>query len=853
MRSLFKLFLIQILCTALVHSTTIQKHWLPLEKWESSSSRIKYLMIPKEEVHKAREILKNEDQKQSPSPLELKLVLKEIQDEGILAQYQCSVSEEKFKKLNREKEISYFPFLPPDWIVLSSPKGLHWREDGSGSWEVDSKTKKIDLDVLIPFQRQLSLPTAHSVVFIWAALSGDWDIRFGPSNSRFHLAQSKAVNLLNQRQFEIVPAHQMKAAKVLPKKSNKELAPKPEFKQLAPEVFAKPRTQIKVHKNVIHLSTMLELNFLNGGVDELKLKIPEGQFFSAMRFEPALGFQWTGTSILFPRKIEGKYKFYLNTSLTTQGQSPAKIQLPAFEAVTDLPGRIQIFALENVRVDGLEGKALQSVNPDQGDTLEKLDVPVLYEYRYEKLGEALKMSYTALPGVEGSSYQILSNVLTTVLTQDGQAAHSWKIKVQNFGAYNLSLPLAQDVELLGAYVRGKPVKTFRSETGKLNLHLGSQVKNNDTEINVEVKYLERYTSLPKALKLKIPQEVDGNSTQWSVYYPERWQLKHAKSNLQQDFSIEKTRPWRQSVQLVIDKLLSPSSLIPLLFFLLALIYSFSAFLKLVWNWKNTNYSVKNKVLWALPSLFLIFCLGLFGITSGIFVSQVAQVRYSEGHLEKEVMTMDKGNYRQNAMGLVGGSGGGSAEGFADFDAFDDEMAVQSELSAAVPPPRMKKQKSRPVKRKARHSAVFSSRSAKKMDVFEEKAREARSPYKKVRRSGVKPVEIQFPKLARQIQFHSSYQTLDAPYLELRWDTEQRIGNLRILGLVLMALWSFLTIQCLLRRKYVLFAAFCSAGMMAIHKALPDSVPLETLLAGFLILHFLWLLHRLYFKFQGVRS
>lgn len=140
-----------------------------------------------------------------------------------------------------------------------------------------------------------------------------------------------------------------------------------------------------------------------------------------------------------------------------------------------------------------------------------------------------------------------------------------------------------------------------------------------------------------------------------------------------------------------------------------------------------------------------------------------------------------------------------------------------------------------------------------MDVFEEKAREARSPYKKVRRSGVKPVEIQFPKLARQIQFHSSYQTLDAPYLELRWDTEQRIGNLRILGLVLMALWSFLTIQCLLRRKYVLFAAFCSAGMMAIHKALPDSIPLETLLAGFLILHFLWLLHRLYFKFQGVRS
>jgi hypothetical protein len=656
---------------------------------------------------------------------------------------------QKDKYMDFSAEVSnYAPSnlkLPKSWNLSSKNNNLVQCENDTKNWCVKSNT---------PFalQGRFGLNLAKNIEFFipnsvtslkFKSLKHDWMLDFGDVSQKVSKGDSIKSFGSHTLRFKRVQKVVKKAAKTTID-LNKPQVVRKDSKLLSLDAKGSFTSivQIRLSRTEAELKAHYQLNVLHGKVFELKHDFPQDLELESIQFEPRLSFQYSKDKFIFPNGYTGK------STLLLQGKylkKDLKIQLspPHISGLKSLSGVLYFVASENVRIQSIISPNLVKTPFLEIRPLETLDVPVLNHYKYTDLPNNIIITKEHLPTQQTKRMTAKNLEAVSVLTEQGKIATSLTYTLQNLGAGQLDLPLPKNAQLLGAYVDSKPVKSFKNDSGSLVLHIpkSKQERENLKDLSIEVKYL--HETRDGKVHLKAPDSVLPLKSHWTLYHPEKIKLETTQFNIAQSNLSNMTtyhiNPLSYRLEQIFDVLN------PILFVIIIIVASVIILRKLlrIGTANKKQSKLLFKIVIGLATLFLLYFLFLF-------YASITQGHLTVDGIENIQLRRQASEAIKPATSNFGGNDVFGDDWGNDFDEeiWDEKDAapMEKELKQELGKRNAMALKSR-VKRKVRSRKKI----AKRKRVVVSGARH----YRKIKKSGIKPVRIQFPKLSKSMVFKSN--------------------------------------------------------------------------------------------------
>ncbi|MCJ8346690.1 hypothetical protein MJH12_14195, partial [bacterium] len=437
----------------------------------------------------------------------------------------------------------------------------------------------------------------------------------------------------------------------------------------------------------------------------------------------------------------------------------------------------------------------------------------------------------SFPQQKSSQLKVLNTSVSSILTEEFRLANSYSFEVLNLGASSFVFNIPPQVQFLGSYINNKPVKPFRNDKAQIAVNLPK-----DKNLTIAIKTLE---TLPEShqLSLYLPTKERSLKTKWDFYYPKALDIQATESNL--NFrKTEELNPIKNYAHNVLSKFFISSGstfmmagicIIPLLILAFCLKICLWIYQKSKASDKKVTF--KNIFILIGGIALVLFCIALA-------IPNFRSARSSQPRYQSK-------NKMPSPSSIVGALGGWAQEadmmneleeeiqlkdGFADeaddhmsMDKISNSKALQSAVYA--PPSnalrfngsrRPSAQKQKRDRRYAKSKGLFDQRSkesSRSFKKYKRKAikREKASKYKKIRKSGVKPVEIQFPKLSNSIRFQKATPIDGLVYINLSINKAKSNSFLltsSIFALIYLALFIYLE-----KHQKLILIAFLSILMI----------------------------------------
>jgi hypothetical protein len=528
--------------------------------------------------------------------------------------------------------------------------------------------------------------------------------------------------------------------------------------------------QADISKNELILKVSAKINILHQPVTALKHTLNNFEVTS-LRFRPAISFQYTKDSILFPDGLSGHNEFLFELKIPLKpGQN--NFAIPAFPELKPLSGHLYFISRANINLKRVAAHELVALDELNTNTIEELDIPILKSYRFLEPPTSILVEYDSLPAVTTLPAKLLNVHATSIITEDGKIASSLKLSLLNRGIQSLNIPTDPGTQLLGSYINNKPVKTFRANADSFTVHLPVSETNSPLKpLSIELKTLSTIKN-QNDIQLTLPLPMQSLKTYWDIHYPSQLAISSLESNMKSQITnYSDSNPLDFEYTVLIQTLLksgfsgmSNAVVIGLIVAacVLLLIFGLKAGsaitgpgVKKIWKWMAAVFGI----------FFLLFVLFLLMMPNYRMAREKSHDRTNmalqkEILGEREMLEMD----RENSLRYD--------------DAFDGNLAE----SGNAPAGSMIRRKM--VKRRALNSFIDQA----EIQIDDAPILE-KSAYKKIRRSGVKPVEIRFPKLEKSISLTSSIPTIPQPFVKLSMKETKESGILHIYLPALGALFS----------------------------------------------------------------
>ena len=595
-----------------------------------------------------------------------------------------------------------------------------------------------------------------------------------------------------------------------PEEEEVELAP---LHTQKPVVLGTPQIEIDfgVQENTQWMK--FEIRALHGSIFELPLELQKGMEIERINFDPTQVFHLSESKLLIPSGLRGYATLYLKIreNFPRPVKSPSDksgitkiqraFQLARFPGVKILPGTIKFFSTENLKVEEISFQGFKAFNESIPEAKHAEDLPVLKIFSLQGLDGKLKTILHRLPATTLRAVQVIDSRIDTVLTSNRKAAHNLYLDLLNHGQQSISIPLKNGVRLLGATLNDRPVKSFFNDAGEVMIQLFSQNDGmNSQKVKLKIQLLETLPDQDKNIELKVPSPRSSLRTNWKVYYPSSLALEEIHSNLQKvKISSRRTRKGRQDFLVlkewksrILGSLLEGSAL--------GILSGIGFFIMLCLLMLVPKIRIRKKWMYIFGGIGLVLI-----VLTLISIPNFRQARM-KSTLSRQVMDAAPKGYKP-AEGLAAGRSFGDYDGFAgsreDDAFFDEELELEEQAfkdKNELRQNRYEKKSRRKAKRR------YAAKMAPKPSSAPPMRSGIKSEYSKIRRSGVKPVEIRIPSLNEMVHLRANTPLDGNPTLSMKITKKDSGSSLPWLGMI----FGVLSLLFLSRNQYLLGASgFCA--------------------------------------------
>ncbi|PCJ21571.1 MAG: hypothetical protein COB02_02950 [Candidatus Cloacimonadota bacterium] len=700
------------------------------------------------------------------------------------SQYQLSLKKEKYFTATFKWKIhfkstqkdTFLPLIPKSWVLINK-QSINQYQEGSNHLNLAiTKQMKGEVQFLVKPSSLLELPPIPLTKI--KIINGLGFSIKNPSNKNHTLTltnnDSFAVGGLNYIQFFKTPLKPKVVLVTKNKKNPLKSIVNSQMTALKASILSKPLYQIDIKKNELLIQGKLNINVLHQKIYSLSHSFSKDFQLKRLTFKPSIPFLFNDKEIIFPDGFMGQISLNFIQSIPKKSLVDG-FHLPSLTNATLFKGVLYFISSENVEISSIKNEQLIALPYLNDQSLDSHNLPILKSFEFYKQLGAIQLKTKIYPQQKSSQLKVLNTHVSSIITEEFRLANSYSFKVLNLGASSFVFNIPPQVQFLGSYINNKPVKPFRNDQAQIAINLPK-----DKNLTIAIKTLESLSS-SKQLSLYLPTKEKSLETNWDFYYPKGLDVRPKSSNLNFQ-KIEYTTPIKNYANYVLSQFfqssLSTFQIVIIIFVPLILLGLTIQFL--LWIYKkfssNAPLSTFKKVM-----LFILFIGGFF------FLAILSSMSFMGGNLRPEMMARvnfqkPKSNfsgYKQNNIPIM--------ELQEEADSFSDDfdgiaMANKSIAEGKIaprPPSRLlgrsnkrssalKKDQRRQKNRRDYKESSWSSKVRSSIKKYKRKPlkREIKSKYKKIRKSGVKPVEIQFPKLSNIIKFQKKTPIDGLIYIQL---------------------------------------------------------------------------------------
>jgi|GEM_PF-2098638 hypothetical protein len=762
------------------------------------------LLIPEKQVLDVLKELENKHVESDPGQLiPASLELREEERGGMSFSFRARSGQG-----HRLEDLSF----PLSWILEpDSAKRLRFcrqksafclREDQAFPLEIQGRFK-------LKNKTAFALPSGFSIYVELGKLSSPIALNFPHTSVELSVKEGDSVGCGNASSLVIkrVDPPEPKPVRI------EEAAP--DLHAAEPLILGIPRIEMDLGPQESTVWIELSFRVLHGAIHEMPLTLPKGIELDRISFKPATVFHLSQSKLFIPAGLHGNVTLNLKVrqgfsrSGGGEQEDSTKISrsllLPSFPSVKILPGTLLIFSTQNLKIEKVQSRILEPFHGSLPAMRHGVDLPVLKAFSLQGLGSEIQAELKQIPASSLQSLQVLHSSIESVLTGNGAIAHTLFLQMRNQGEQSFSIPLGKSMTLLGATLDDKPVKSFLNDAGEVMIQLGSKKKANPSDqVRLRLQLLETQDALRESLELSVPSPPRSLRTDWKIYHPATLRVEQVETNLQAVSSSKAKVPAQTSLaalQRIRNRFLNSieSGLVPSITAGIGLLIALFALVLLpkIIDWVPRSSS-------GMTGKKMFFIIGGVGLVLGalILISipsfRQARQRSTLSHVY-ESKSMPPAPSSQLRLDAVAGFGGGrgSANG-----AMDEDMSFEDDLFEPEEEGRKDKKESRSNKAQRKKVRRYSRRPLKQAaQAAPSKIAGKSKLYSKVRRSGVKPVEVRIPKLDSTIRLSSRAPLASTPRVSLVISKEKQSSTLPWLGVIL----GLASLGLLSKGKYI-FAA-----------------------------------------------
>jgi type II secretory pathway pseudopilin PulG len=716
-------------------------------------------------------------------------------------------------------------------------------------------------DITLPKSYNFTLPLRERGIFISLPIFKELSIKFSefPSDTLLKLGEFQTPV---KNDFIYKSQSLNSFSLLLPKPESlvkNEEVQKINLNEAPSKLILNPTQVITLNQTDVEIKGTYELNVLNSKIHELKHYFPAHLDFISLEFLPSTPFVLEKNKFLFPKGLMGRSWFVFTAKIPFKA---GEMTLPKLEIQNDFshPARVLILAKDNIRL--LDWKAHQTriSHADLTEFNTSSQNPVLANLLQQNGVEKITLKTEKLPTKKTLTHKLINPKAQTVISDNLTYITSLSFDILNIGLRKLVLPLDKENTLLSATCNEKPIKSFKEDATKIALII-PEIKQQKTYPIKPVKFEIKYQGTLKASSkntLELPLET-VEQVNWKLYYPSGKSIKVSDSNLNQiSVDIDQIlhtykdhRFTRQLFKLVLAGL-----------FLLLL------FLSIPWN--KLKIGKPNLFVQALISIAIIGFLAALAVPNfrqsrsksnkrACFANQktilgAIEMWSLDTGRDPQLIPMNqlldllvKEKYLQSYPNCPGSNASfyehnreygiycrihGNIDGTIKGD-----VSLQSHTLKAEPKKdRRRKQKRRPYPPASPKPALRKPIHRRKEMVNETVITYCEAPvpnssnfglfdkgrgygggakavkkkaYKKIKKSGIKPVKIQLPKPEKQLEFSTSFPLNNNPRISCQiFDTKSRSF---IKPIIYSILFSILFCLLLIKHWYLAAAVFAMVG------------------------------------------
>lgn len=667
--------------------------------------------------------------------------------------------------------------VPRSWVLTNNTSLLNTSSDSKYFKLPLQKLMKGQVEFLVSAPGLLELPpVALTKVKV---INGDKYTLFNPYNKKQSINLNKddtfACGGLNALRIVDTIIKEKLTKKLDPVNKVVKVKPVVKINSLKASVLSKPLYQVDVKKNEVVIQGKLNINVLHQKIYSLKHSFSKDLQLKRLGFEPSIPFNFDSEQIIFPDGFMGQINLNFIQSIPKK-QLANGFSLPHLKDVKLFKGVLYFISSENVKINSIENTNLIDLPYLKDQSLDNYNLPILKSYEFHKLLGNIQLKTKTFDQQKSSQLKVLDTRVSSILTEEFRLANSYSFKVLNLGASNFVFDIPPQVQFLGSYINNKPVKPFRNDKAQIAINLPK-----DKRLTIAIKTLETLEK-DHQLSLYMPTKEESLRTRWNFYFPKALNIEAIDSNLSYK-KAHQQNPVQNYANFVLKKFFDSSTstfqtvvviFIPLLTIMLSLklfAWVFGRF-----TTKESAKTITKLILFSIPiTLFLIFVASNFYLqdTKVYNMSLRDSVRADKSNNQTPwTEELDLLSTPQASPILANefesddfadefdGNIGQLAEGLSPKDA---PSGYRGRKSVSAPPNPSKeiserKRESSAYRKKydkqaqQRSSYGKAKRSGSWLKKRKAVKRAKKSKYKKIRKSGVKPVEIQFPKLSSNIKF-----------------------------------------------------------------------------------------------------
>ncbi|MCO4783216.1 MAG: hypothetical protein KC646_12900 [Candidatus Cloacimonetes bacterium] len=686
-------------------------------------------------------------------------------------------------------DLSYSTFDPNQSLALVPRSWVLTNNSSLQNVETDSKHFKIPLSQKMKGQVSFLIespgyfdlpPVALTQVKV---IGGDQFTLQNPYNKKqFIDLQSEDIFYcggLNALQISNTLIKSTTPKKVDPIQPKVEVMAPVKISGLKASILSKPLYQVDVKKNEIVIQGKLNINVLHQKIYSLKHSFSKDLQLKRLSFEPSIPFNFDSKQIIFPDGFMGQINLNFIQSIPKK-QLVDGFSLPHLIDASLFKGVLYFISSENVKINSIENVNLVKLPYLKDQSLDNYNLPILKSFEFHKRLGKIQLKSKTFAQQKSSQLKVLDTTVSSILTEEFRLANSYSFKVLNLGASNFVFDIPPQVQFLGSYINNKPVKPFRNDKAQIAINLPK-----DKRLTIAIKTLETLDK-DHQLSLYMPTKEESLRTRWNFYYPKALNIQAIGSNLSYK-KIQDQGLIKNYANFVLRKFFkSTSSTFECIVVIFVPLLALLIFLKIV-SWIFNRFTTKksaSKIKWGLA----IFIIGVVIIIPLFILSPIGNSVKFRGdssnfrsYPRSQAIKADQNNLdfedefdafepEESITSSFDGDSfgddfGGLAEGIGAKDKYRPRKGRKNVYAPPAPPYpgqsrskanqelNMLKEKRESVSRQ-RSSSLRGYRSKKAVRAYKQSLpkREKKSKYKKIRKSGVKPVEIQFPKLSSKISF-----------------------------------------------------------------------------------------------------